>query len=118
MTTIVSASRGIGVPKYKECSGPGTDAVQEETGELDYYSIIDIIFHEDTVPNLRFFYEQAGLRASRSARSGLAARPWLGDQVLRPISILRPRLPAELCKGPHTDEPQVNDPGAGSDELW
>ena len=77
---MVSASRGISVPKHKECSGPGTDAVQEETGELGYYPIIDIIFHEDPVVQyLTFavFYEQAGLRASRSARSGLAAQPWL-----------------------------------------
>ena len=78
---MVSASRGIGVSNHKECSGSGTDAVQEETVELDYQPIVDIIFHED--PMVRYltfavFYEQAGFRVSRSAGSGLAARRWLG----------------------------------------
>ena len=78
---MVSASRGIGVSRHKECSGPGTDAVQEETGELDYCPIIDIIFHEDLVVQcftFAVFYGKAGLSVSRSARSGLKARPWLG----------------------------------------
>jgi hypothetical protein len=84
MAIIASGERGMGVPKHKECSGPGTDAVQEETRELDHYPIIDIKFHEEpAVQNSTFagsagFYVQAGLSVSRSARSGLAARPWLG----------------------------------------
>ena len=80
MAIVASGERGITVPSHKGNSGPSTDAVQEETGELGYYPIIDIIFHEDPVVQyLTFavFYEQAGLRASRSARSGLAAQPWL-----------------------------------------
>jgi hypothetical protein len=73
MAIIASGERGIAVPSHKGNSGPGKDAVQEETGELDYYSIIDIIFHEAPVVQcLTFavFYEQAGLRVSRLARLG------------------------------------------------
>ena len=49
------APQGINVERSQReiRPGPGTDAVQEETGELGYYPIIDIIFHEDTVLNLR-----------------------------------------------------------------
>ena len=49
------APQGINVERSQReiRRGAGTDAVQEETGELDYYPTIDIIFHEDTVPNLR-----------------------------------------------------------------
>jgi hypothetical protein len=77
------APQGINVERSQReiRPGAGTDAVQEETGELDYYPTIDIIFHEDPVVQyLTFavFYEQPGMRASRSARSGLAARPWSG----------------------------------------
>ena len=81
MATMMSVVKRVNASSYKGNSGPSKDVVQEETGESAYYPIIDIIFHEDPVVQyLTFavFYEQAGLRASRSARSGWAAQPWLG----------------------------------------
>ena len=45
------APQGINVERSQReiRPGAGTDAVQEETGELGYYPIIDIIFQEDPV---------------------------------------------------------------------
>jgi hypothetical protein len=81
MAVMAFGVRGMGALSHKGNSGPGTDPVQEERGGLGYDPIIDILFHEDPVVEyLTFavFYGQAGLSVSRSARSGLAARPWLG----------------------------------------
>jgi hypothetical protein len=48
------APQGINVERSQReiRRGAGTDAVQEETGELGYYPIIDIIFHEVPVARL------------------------------------------------------------------
>ena len=67
MAIMASGVKRMGVASHKGNSGPSTDAVQEETGELGYYPVIDIIFHENPFV---VFYEQAGLRVSRSDQSG------------------------------------------------
>ncbi len=74
---MVSASRGIGVSKYKECSGPGTDAVQEETGELGYYPIIDIIFHKDPAAPSDYF----PLEGTKSSHIG-------NSETMQPIYLI------------------------------
>lgn len=78
MATIASGERGIGVPSHEEDFGTGASAVREETGELDHYSIIDIIFHEDTVPNLRCPLRTGRVEGVKIGPLFIAARPWLG----------------------------------------
>ena len=76
MAIIASGERGTSAPSHKGNSGPGTDAVQEETGELDYHPIFDIIFHEDTVPNFRCLLRTGRIEGIK------IGRVWVGSTAL------------------------------------
>jgi hypothetical protein len=54
MAVMASGVRGMGAPSHKGNSGPGTDAVQEETGEGGFFPIIDIILAVGRGPTMVF----------------------------------------------------------------